>query len=526
MLAVSALTFAVSMLPIFILSVYDRPAIDDYGYADYSHPTWVATHSVWQTLMSQFEKVHDIYFSWQGTWFTVFLFGLHPATFSFKAYALVPWIMIICLSASFAFFMHEILVNRMGMRRIQCAVISLLTLFLFFNFEPDTTCTIYWWVGCCHYVIPLSLCFMAIALTSRFIRLHRKRQIVWLCVCMTLIGGSNYLAAFFAPLTMLLLVIMAIMSDTSAGKTLKESIKSLLPIVLPVCFEVAGMLISVLAPGNFVRSDMDMGIDAYFSALISAFTQGTADIGTTSVSKPVTICVLAILVAYVIVVFAEKSRNEKNVSNNAKFAHPVFFVIYTYVSRCLIHWPAIFSGGEVSGGVPNMYYQTFVLMILMDAIYITGFAVNRRKRKVADADDTGDISGTGSVYAFLLPAVCLAAVLLMIIPARGDLLSSAGYSAYHMLKSGQASIYYEEMEFQNWLLTDETAPGRSEGQALIPIFGEEHLPLVYMPASEDEDAWANDVLSRFYSIDKVLGVNSKAWSETYGVDSPDKIYWE
>lgn len=493
LLAAAFIVFIVSMIPVYKLGSYARMAIDDYSYGEYAHAAWVSTHSVIEVLKAACRKVYEIYYSWQGTWFSVFLFGLHPAVFNFDAYGIVPYLMTGMIILTMSLFLLEILVKRFGLTVKQCIICDLMLLFLYMQFEPYTYCAMYWWVGSAHYIVPLALCFIALTLTSRFLRTGRIGQFIGICACTVLVSGSNYLAAFFLPLGAALLIFSDLLPDFKMGNGKAEvQWKRIWLFVIPLLLEFAGMLISVLAPGNFVRKNVDLSIGAYFVALGQAMIKGTISGYEYLIQKPVTSMVFAMLAAVIwYMICINKQDTQK------KFRHPILFVLYVHLARCIIYWPEIFSGDSVSGGVANMYYQMYVLCTFLCILYVLnwlyGFLQKRSNGRFAF-----DQYGNTSVKLLAGTVICSAVIVIML--GKADMKSSAAYTAYDMLRSGRAAQYAQMISLQNELLE------YPEGDTVtVPIDGEDFSPFVYSTPTQDPENWQNEALARYYGLEKVYG---------------------
>lgn len=86
--------FGISLLPLYYLSFFNRASGDDYGFGASNRMVWLETHSILSTLKNAFCYTISIWKSWQGTWFSVFLFSLQPEVFSDKAYVITTFIML------------------------------------------------------------------------------------------------------------------------------------------------------------------------------------------------------------------------------------------------------------------------------------------------------------------------------------------------------------------------------------------------------------------------------------------------
>ena len=82
----AGVVFLLSLLPILYLAGIDRASGDDWGYGLLTHRAWMETHSLYQVFQAAVLTVRNYYGSWQGTWFSIFLFTLQPEVFSFEMY--------------------------------------------------------------------------------------------------------------------------------------------------------------------------------------------------------------------------------------------------------------------------------------------------------------------------------------------------------------------------------------------------------------------------------------------------------
>lgn len=485
--------FIGSMVPIYLVGRYDRIAIDDYAYGEYAHFAWVNTHSIIEVLKAACHKVYEIYYSWQGTWFSVFLFGLHPAVFHFDAYAIVPYLMTGIIIITMSFFLFEVLVKHFGMTNKQYLICDLLLLFLYMQFEPYTYCAIYWWVGSVHYIIPLAVCFIAFTLTSRFLRMGHSTQFIGICICAIIVSGTNYLAAFFLPLGAFLLILSYLFSNYKReDRKVTFTWKRIYLFLIPLFLEFIGMLISVLAPGNFVRKNVDLSVGAYFAALGKSIMKGTASVFEYLVSKPITSVVLLILAA---IIWYMLCVNKADAHKRCK--HPVLFVLYVHFARCLVYWPEFFSGDSVSGGVYNMYYQVYVLCAFLCILYLLNWLYGHLHQK-----SNGKITPDKrlSISIKLLTGSIICGFVIVILMGKSDMKSSAAYTAYDMLRSGRAVQYSQIAALQNDLLEYAT-----DDVVTVPIQGEDYSPFIYSTPTENPEDWQNKALARYYNLKEVYG---------------------
>ena len=150
-------TFIFTMLPIWYLAFYARPSGDDYGYSANSHIAWISTHSLWEVFKAGLEMTKSMLKGWNGDWFTVFLFTWMPEVFVPYSFWIVPLFMTAIVILSTCYFVNEMLVNRMGIKRYESLTAAFLLLIATYQFIPSTAIGMYWYVGSMHYMMPLKI---------------------------------------------------------------------------------------------------------------------------------------------------------------------------------------------------------------------------------------------------------------------------------------------------------------------------------------------------------------------------------
>lgn len=150
----SIVLFVLSITPILYLAGYVHATGDDYGYGALTHAAWLESHSLIEVLKASFKTIHKYYFSWQGTWFSIFLFTLQPEVFSPHTYWIVPVLMVLLIIVGTTMPGYYFLVCRIGMKKSYFIIIDCILLLLMFQFFPSTKSGIFWYNGTAHYVVP------------------------------------------------------------------------------------------------------------------------------------------------------------------------------------------------------------------------------------------------------------------------------------------------------------------------------------------------------------------------------------
>lgn len=480
-LAVLALgILVISLIPVFAVAIADRATGDDWAFGRLTHLAWIETHSWWEVFLAACRHVKNIYFSWQGTWFSVFLFTLQPEAFSHGAYWIVPYIMVFLLVTSISFALYQFLVRVMRMPVWDYLLMDAILLAVCIHFVPNKPPAIFWYNGAVHYTVALALALFSIGYALRYEQTLRKRNLAGCAIAMTLLGGMNYLAAFFA----LLLVILIMIS-------FYKKTKKIVRLALPIALEMAGLLVSALAPGNAVRGGEGYAvtIGGMLWAVVESFRQGC--LGIVQYVKEYPIVMAAMIVAAIILWDILQELVEKE---ELHFPLPGVMLFYFFGTYCAVYWPASFVGGlsAVSDGVPNTYYWAFVLMLFCSMVYGLGWLAEKKGKQYQERKQN---------RTYILYLAGMAFALLIVAVNYRNVKESTFYMSYHLIKTGQAQDYKERMAEVTELLLDE-----QEKNVIVPGIFEDETPLMNMPITTDENEWTNRIVSAFFGKDSVIAL--------------------
>lgn len=482
-LAIGAFTaFVLSLLPILYLTVVNRASGDDYGYGKYTRPVWVATHSLIEVAKAIGQTIRQYYYGWQGTWFSIALFTLQPEVFHDKAYIMVTPLMLLLWIGSTFYLFREILTHHIKMDKWSYRLITILFLFISIQFIPGKKSSLYWFNGCAHYMIPFTMCQFVLAWLLKWGRTYYKRYFIGILLFMTLLGGSNYQAA-------LLVFLFAVYYGMY--HFIHEKDKRIFFLLIPIATELAGLLVSMLAPGNKARGGESFGLSAgkLFGTIGMCFVQGAEDAVTYLLEQPLVL--IGMLVLFLIILEAMP------MGINAVIRYPWFSCILLICLYCAMQAPALYAGVEVSQGVGNTNFQVLLLALFGIMLIQAGKLKEVVKYKQAAAHACLVVPG--------LLGLCIAALV-----CRHGIKETTDYICYDYIRSGQAADYKEQMDLQTSLLLNS-----AEEDVIIPMINDWQGPLMQMPATGDASAWSNYVIADFYEKRTVVAIPRTEWNEKY-----------
>ena len=470
----TGIVFLVSLIPILYLSGYVHATGDDYGYGARTHQMWLSTHSVWQVLKAAGQTVQHYWIGWQGTWFTIFLMSLQPEVFWDNGYWIVPWIMLALTIFSTLYLTEYIMVQKLRLPKatwISCTLILLLAMIQYF---PSTKSGIFWYNGTAHYIIPYSMALVAIRCCWSFADRKRKKDWIAAFICMALLGGASYLA----PLLVLIAVAYLILCE---WKTKKH----VFYLCIPVAAELAGLIVSYLAPGNKSRGGEDFGIHGLLivKTILECFVDGAKQIFLYLFKTPFILLCLVVIAVLLVNAF-------QKVRPTFDFPYPVIVAVAMFCMYCAMYAPGVYAGVELSGGVPNTIYQVFLMTVFITVIYTVGWM----NHHFCKDEKMGKIK----------KAVCgglLMLALFLILVEKGTLKSSTSYQCYDYIVSGQADDYKAQMEERLSLLRNPELKNVE-----LPAMNSDQGPLMHMEVMEDPNEWTNTVVKQFFGKESVIEV--------------------
>lgn len=354
---------------------------------------------------------------------------------------------------------------------ISCTLILLLAMIQYF---PSTKSGIFWYNGTAHYIIPYSMALVAIRCCWSFADRKRKKDWIAAFICMALLGGASYLA----PLLVLIAVAYLILCE---WKTKKH----VFYLCIPVAAELAGLIVSYLAPGNKSRGGEDFGIHGLLivKTILECFVDGAKQIFLYLFKTPFILLCLVVIAVLLVNAF-------QKVRPTFDFPYPVIVAVAMFCMYCAMYAPGVYAGVELSGGVPNTIYQVFLMTVFITVIYTVGWM----NHHFCKDEKMGKIK----------KAVCgglLMLALFLILVEKGTLKSSTSYQCYDYIVSGQADDYKAQMEERLSLLRNPELKN-----VKLPAMNSDQGPLMHMEVMEDPKEWTNTVVKQFFGKESVIEV--------------------
>lgn len=456
------------MIPIIYIGKYDKPAADDYGYAASTYHAWINTHSIGDVFEAVIERVVDSYYTWQGTFSSIFMMALSPAAFDYRLYKLVPAIMVFALSL--ACFVLAKVILKDALKRdnslwiIAGSVLSILTIEKMHTIPSG----IYWYNAAVHYTFMHSMMILMLVCCIKMIHTDKIwKSIIFATLSIILAvatGGSNYATCLMGLVS--LLSISAILGFIYK----KKALLCLMPIVTnAICF-----YLNVTAPGNAVRQSNYQGMSAVQSILYSFKSAFLYSIEWMDIF---TFLLMLILVP----VFWNGLKNV-----NFKFPLPGVVLLYSFCVLATGFTSSYFSmGHEGLSRLHNVVKITYQILLIFNEAYFIGWLKTKKEKE-----------------ELKLPIWILVLVIVMMTCTVFFASNKAGtfttYAAGYYLKTGEAAMFYQEYMQRRMILEHS-----SETDIILKPYQFRPWLLYIDDIKSDPNDWRNLQVSHWYGKNSV-----------------------
>lgn len=470
------LAYLCSLAPIFILAGYNFPCADDYGYSIYTRLAWVDTHSLLAVLAAAGRKVAESWFSWQGTYSSIFMMALQPGIFGDGFYALTPWVILAPFSLAVLYLFRTVFEKLLGTEKWVSVSAACIYLLIAVQTMVDKTQGIFWYNGSVHYMLPQAALFALTGIVLRMAaepEMRRKRRLAAAVLLSVYIGGGNLVTGLECGIWLAIAIVVAFMSKrkrTAKGYTILFAVWIL-------CFAVnAG------APGNWVRQDgfVDRpgAVKAVFESFYYCLDFVFGKWGDWTVF------------ALILLIFPFVAKAVQGSRRSFCFPCPLLVLALSFCILSSMFTPSVYAAGEPGAGrIFNIIYLTFLLLVIVNMAYLYGWFVQKCDvgKAVGEKED-------GIYRIAVLAGIAFCAAL--VVAAEPDRFTSV--SAAKSVVSGEAGEWKREEKMRLELLLDD-----SVREAELEEFTVKPKLLFYEDIEPDPDNWKNIRMSGYFRKESV-----------------------
>ena len=457
------------LLPIFMISFYNRASADDYDYALLTHQVIKDGGNIFELLGAAFRTTVQFYQTWQGLYTSAFILSLQPAIFGEAWYALsAPIVMLfayMCLHIS----VHILNKHFLGRSAWFTASASLSLLTVLVLWMPSATEGLFWFNGAMNYMPFVFLNFLNLCVLLEAYSADKKtRRYVLVGVCTVLsflISGGNHVTAF----SNILLLLIVCISLLCYKKRYYLS-------VFPLASAVIGFLIMYLAPGTAIRQ---MRLEG--KGILETIWETVKHVRYIMGDWISLVWLLSLLLITPIAIEIA-AKNKERFSKRFPFLPLILSLGIVCGMFCVPYLPMGYFGEP---RVTNVIWIMFMLLSWLNYILIWGWLV---------ANGFVDVERIGSIrYLQLAKSVLVVVCMVGLFLVQDGYETSNSYEAITELKDGVAQSYCEEMDARFSLYNDVSL----SDVPIKPLTVKSEL-LFFADFGYDADQWPNTSIGAYY----------------------------
>ena len=548
---ISVALFVLTLIPIILIAPFGHATGDDLGYGAHVMQALRDGTGIAGALSNIAGEIVSKWYTWQGTWASIFLFCIEPSVFGERLYTIVPLLAVAMFCIGTGYFLYHFLTRVMRISRSAFVTIFSLLSILAIQYMPYMRGGIFWYTSVAHYLIPYCAAMVSAVFADRFLQSGQNKYLAGMCLLMAYLGGASYPAIVLSLELTLLLILYAAADGRMSRRRLL--------ILLPLALMLAGFAVSAAAPGNKVRGGEGFG------------SRGAAGIVMVIVNS-IKVCAVRgagyflrarplILLLPITLGFAAEGYDACGEASPAVIAssagsipaagavpdqltpgvcgvkglprlraflrHPVTVAVLCFLIAAGVYAPEVYSAVDVSGGVPDTEYFVTLVMLVVALSYV-GCALRRRADRAAHRagsaarqqdDQAGSATRQQEAYAcsaarqqvayagfatrqhVLNMLMFFGALVLCAIFGKHLIGGSVDYTCYTFWKSGQLSDYTRQMEEKLSILQNDDT-----GDVLVPEMNNEQGPFMCMAEIGDPDNFNNVSSAAFYGKRSVTAV--------------------
>ncbi len=513
--------FLLSVIPLYIIGMYAHPSVDDYYYGTQTVQVWNETHSIASVIKCSFDEMLNTYNIWQGNFSAIFLMRLQPGIFGEQYYFITPLILLSAYIGFSIFFFYTALKKIFKTDSYLAATVGICLTFVSMQLCMTPSDSFYWYNGAIYYTFFYSLMLFLFALLIRMRTSKAAGTVIFTLISFVLaflIGGSNYATALFMCIILALAAGAAIYSVLTKKNKVIRSYHMAAYIIVALA-AMAGLFISMAAPGNALRQDSVGGSTGIIKTFIYTFAFGGYSIAKV-LNAPCLIFFVCMIPAFYSI--AKKS--------GFSYRYPLLVAVFTFGLYCSMGTPVFYAQGlRMPYRMMNIIFFAAYVYIAFNMIYLLGwiwhkygkdshenmshkdtYKINTGKKHISLDDIVNnfyDKIKASRKNAILALAISLCAFVIACIGCievgeteykSGD----AGFSnlplsaaAALSLLDGDAKIYDAELTARDEYLT---STSDDEQFITVPALSKRPAPIFHSDITDDAGDWHNAHLAMYY----------------------------
>ncbi|KTE93906.1 hypothetical protein AT727_02570 [Desulfitobacterium hafniense] len=350
-----------SIVPLIIISLYSHPSADDFSFGLKTAQAWEENGTLNAVFEAAYKNTKEFYFNWQGTYSGSFILSLQPGIFGEGYYPIGSILLIIFFVTGNLFLFKVLFMDYLYADKWHYLIIASTVILLSLQFMYDPVEGFYWLSGGIPYTgfYALGLFLFGLILSL----LHTKKNYIRIgltllsAILVATIAGGNYPTALVTAIILFfMMVYLGIKKDKMA-----------FVIGFLTLIAVAGLLISVAAPGNSMRQASVSYSPSALKAILFSFAYGGYSIAN-SINLPV-------LTAFI---FLTPFLYGLAKQSPFQFRYPLFVLIWSFCVYSALATPPLYAMGvNLPERLINIIYYSFFLFATGNLLYFLGWLARR-----------------------------------------------------------------------------------------------------------------------------------------------------
>ncbi len=486
---IMTLTLIISLIPLLIVALYSHSAADDFAFGLATSQAWQNNGSLGAVFAAAHQNVQEYYYNWQGTYSGIFLMSLQPGLFGEDYYPVGSIFLLLLFLTGNLFLFKVILMDyfKAGKWHYLTIVSVILLLSLQFMYEPVEG--FYWFNGGMLYTGFYSLALFLFGFILCLCHTQKPYvkfglTIISIILC-AIIAGGNYPTALTTSVILFIL---------TAYKAYRKD-KNALILGFLTLISLAGLLISITAPGNAIRQASVGSSSGAFRAILLSFAYGGYS-AANSINVPV-------LIGFVFLTpflypIAKKS--------SFQFRYPILVFLLSFCVYSAQATPPLYALGlSLPERLINIIYYSFYLLATGNLLYFLGW-IARKLEYPQNASWKETMASISSAIENHKLSAFLVICFLFICASIGRCEAGKGpdgnvevtnlptsVEAVMSLVAGEAQTFSAEVRQRLELYHDS-----STEHIVVPEHTVKPYLLYYGDITDDPNDWRNQAVARYY----------------------------
>lgn len=470
----------VSILPVFVLGIYNHPSVDDFFYSYRVRDAILSGASVGTVIKEAFYTSVQFMDEWQGLYSSAFLLALQPAVWGEGYYWITTVILVGMMALGVGMLFHALLKWVLRVETKWSYLLSFIFMVFLIQTLPSPVEGLYWYNGAANYLFFWGVLMCQCAMMIRYFYGEKLGIFsVLLAACLSFsVSGGNHVTAFAGILLNILWMILAIMKKRKIG------------VILPLLSGIVGFVINITAKGTSVRMDTE---GQHASLVKTIAYSGFQTIACSQKFVSLSLIALLFLMTPILLMLLEKMPDQNFFKKkNLLILLLVDFMLISAMFCAPYYIFRTFGAGRLEDTV----YASYIMLLILTYTYTLGVlrstalgaTLHQYRSKVAESEKN----------VYVLRFCLLIAMAYIAMAGKCSNNYSTGVAATQEILIGEAKAYDYQYEQRIQLYENPTV----KAVEVEPFTVKPEL-LFFDDLREDANSWINGSMAKYYHKDSI-----------------------